>query len=170
MPESGPGGACLPAPRRRGQGGPVSAGPPNLRGVPAILKLAHPTGLTSLRSAVSAALRLRRVRTVMIRQGGTPLARNAPLAHLGGESSKLLFDTLAQWNHALSQTSIAGILPAANSNHAAGDDDSSSIVGAVSLDPNVVGIDLSARRPQRPTYRGPKKRRSEDEGMEVGHG
>jgi hypothetical protein len=92
------------------------------------------------------------------------------LAHLGGESSKLLFDTLAQWNHALSQTSIAGILPAANSNEAAGDDDSSSNVGTVSLDPNVIGIDLSARRPQRPTYRGPKKRHSDDEGMEVGHG
>jgi hypothetical protein len=92
------------------------------------------------------------------------------MAHLGGESSKLLFDTLAQWNHALSQTSIAGILPAANSNDAAGDDDSSPIVGAVSLDPNVVGIDLSTRRPQRPTYRGPKKRRSDYDGMEVGHG
>ena len=92
------------------------------------------------------------------------------MAHLGGESSKLLFDTLAQWNHALSQTSIAGILPAANSNHAVGDDDSSSNGGTVPLDPNMVGIDLSARRPQRPTYRGPKKRRSEAEGMEVGHG
>jgi len=92
------------------------------------------------------------------------------MAHLGGEDSKLLFDTLAQWNHALSQTSIAGILPAANSNDAAGDDDSSSIVGAISLDPNAVGIDLSARRPQRPTYRGPKKRHSDDDGMEVGHG
>jgi hypothetical protein len=92
------------------------------------------------------------------------------LAHLGGESSKLLFDTLAQWNHALSQTSIAGILPAANSNDVPHVDDSSSNGGAVSLDPNVVGIDLSARRPQRPTYRGPKKRRSDDDGMEVGHG
>lgn len=92
------------------------------------------------------------------------------MAHLGGESSKLLFDTLAQWNHALSQTSIAGILPAANSNDAAGDDDSSLNVGTVSLDANVIGVDLSARRPQRPTYRGPKKRRSDDEGMEVGHG
>ena len=92
------------------------------------------------------------------------------MAHLGGESSKLLFDTLAQWNHALSQTSIAGILPAANSNHAIGDDESSSNDGTAPLDPTVVGIDLSARRPQRPTYRGPKKRRSDDEGMEVGHG
>ena len=92
------------------------------------------------------------------------------LVHLGGESSKLLFDTLAQWNHALSQTSIAGILPAANSNDVARDDDSSSVGGTVPLDPNVVGIDLSARRPQRPTYRGPKKRRSDDDGMEVGHG
>jgi hypothetical protein len=34
----------------------------------------------------------------------------------------------------------------------------------------VVGIDLSARRPQRPTYRGPKKRHADDDGMEVGHG
>ena len=92
------------------------------------------------------------------------------MAHLGGESSKLLFDTLAQWDHALSQTSIAGILPAANSNDALGDDDSSSVGGTVPLDPNVVGIDLSARRPQRPTYRGPKKRRSDDDGIEVGHG
>lgn len=92
------------------------------------------------------------------------------MVHLGGESSKLLFDTLAQWNRALSQTSIAGILPAANSNDAAHDDDSSSNGGKAQLDPNVVGIDLSARRPQRPTYRGPKKRRSDDEGMEVGHG
>ena len=92
------------------------------------------------------------------------------MARLGGESSKLLFDTLAQWNHALSQTSIAGILPAANSNDAVGDDDSSSVGSTVPLDPNVVGIDLSARRPQRPTYRGPKKRRSDDDGMEVGHG
>jgi len=92
------------------------------------------------------------------------------LVHLGGESSKLLFDTLAQWNHALSQTSIAGILPAANSNHAAGDDDSSSVGGTPSFDPNVIGVDLSARRPQRPTFRGPKKRRSDDDGMEVGHG
>jgi hypothetical protein len=92
------------------------------------------------------------------------------VAHLGGESSKLLFDTLAQWNHALSQTSIAGILPAANSNDAAGDNDSSSNVGTVSLDANVIGVDLSARRPQRPTYRGPKKRRSDDDAMEVGHG
>jgi hypothetical protein len=92
------------------------------------------------------------------------------MVHLGGESSKLLFDTLAQWNHALSQTSIAGILPAANSNHAAGDDGVSVKSGVVPLDPNVVGIDLSARRPQRPTYRGPKKRHSDDDGMEVGHG
>jgi hypothetical protein len=86
------------------------------------------------------------------------------LAHLGGESSKLLFDSLAQWNHALSQTSIAGILPAANSNHAIGDDDSSSNGGTVPLDPNVVGIDLSARRPQRPTYREPKNRHADDDG------
>jgi hypothetical protein len=92
------------------------------------------------------------------------------MVHLGGESSKLLFDTLAQWNHALSPTSIAGILPAANSNEGAGDDDSSSKGGVVSLDANVIGVDLSARRPQRPTYRGPKKRRSDDDGMEVGHG
>jgi hypothetical protein len=92
------------------------------------------------------------------------------MAHLGGESSKLLFDMLAQWNHALSQTSIAGILSAANSNDANGDDDPSSVGDTLSLDPNVVGIDLSARRPQRPTYRGPKKRRSDDDGMEVGHG
>lgn len=92
------------------------------------------------------------------------------MVHLGGESSKLLFDTLAQWNHALSQTSIAGILPAANSNDAAHDDKPSSKGGKAQLDPNVVGIDLSARRPQRPTYRGPKKRLSDDEGMEVGHG
>ena len=92
------------------------------------------------------------------------------MVHLGGESSKLLFDTLAQWNHALGQTSIAGILPAANSNHAVGDDDSSSNGGTVPLDPNMVGIDLSARRPQRPTYRGPKKRHTDDDGMEVGHG
>jgi hypothetical protein len=40
----------------------------------------------------------------------------------------------------------------------------------VSLDANVIGVDLSARRPQRPTYRGPKKRRLDDDGMEVGHG
>lgn len=92
------------------------------------------------------------------------------VVHLGGESSKLLFDTLAQWNQALSQTSIAGILPAANSNEVAHDDDSSSNGGTVPLDPNVVGIDLSARRPQRPTYRGPKKRHSGDDAMEVGHG
>ena len=92
------------------------------------------------------------------------------MAHLGGESSKLLFDTLAQWNHALSQTSITGILPAANSNDVAREDDSSSNGGAVPLDPNVVGIDLSARRPQRPTYRGPKNRHADDNGMEVGHG
>lgn len=92
------------------------------------------------------------------------------MVHLGGESSKLLFDTLAQWNHALSQTSIAGILPAANSNDAAHDDNPSSKGGTVPLDPNVVGIDLSARRPQRPTYRGPKKRHADDDGMEVGHG
>jgi hypothetical protein len=92
------------------------------------------------------------------------------MVHLGGESSKLLFDTLAQWNHALSQTSIAGILPAANSNEGTGNDDSSSKGGVVSLDANVIGVDLSARRPQPPTYRGPKKRRSDDDGMEVGHG
>ena len=92
------------------------------------------------------------------------------MVHLGGESSKLLFDTLAQWNHALSQTSIAGILPAANSNEAVSDDVSSLNGGTVPLDPNVVEIDLSARRPQRPTYRGPKKRHSCDGGMEVGHG
>lgn len=92
------------------------------------------------------------------------------LAHLGGESSKLLFDTLAQWNHALSQTSIAGILSVANSNEAVGNDDSSSNGGTFPLDPNVVGIDLSARRPQRPTYRGPKKRHSGDDAKEVGHG
>jgi hypothetical protein len=42
--------------------------------------------------------------------------------------------------------------------------------GVVSLDANVIGVDLSARRPQPPTYRGPKKRRSDDDGMEVGHG
>ena len=38
------------------------------------------------------------------------------------------------------------------------------------VDANVIGVDLSARRPQRPTYRGPKKRHSDDDGMEVGHG
>jgi len=42
--------------------------------------------------------------------------------------------------------------------------------GVVSLDANVIGVDLSARRPQRPMYRGPKKRHSDDDGMEVGHG
>ena len=101
-------------------------------------------------------------------KGRPSLRKAAPLAHLGGESSKLLFDTLAQWNHALSQTSIAGILAAANSNDVAHDDESSSNGGSVPLDPNVVGIDLSARRPQRPTYRGPKKRHSGDDAMEVG--
>lgn len=92
------------------------------------------------------------------------------MAHLGGESSKLLFDTLAQWNHALSQTSIAGILPTANSNEAVGDDGPSSKGSKAQLDPNVVGIDLSARRPQRSTYRAPKKRHSANNEMEVSHG
>ncbi|MFY8074513.1 MAG: hypothetical protein ACOVNK_02410, partial [Sphingorhabdus lacus] len=38
------------------------------------------------------------------------------MAHLGGESSKLLFKVLAEWNHALSHTSIAIDTPPANGN------------------------------------------------------
>lgn len=91
------------------------------------------------------------------------------LAHLGGESSKLLFKVLAEWNHALSHTSIVSDAPAANGNAPRTAVKSSKSQPVESPSDNIIGVDLSVRRPPRPTDRAPKVR-STDDGMEVGHG
>ena len=91
------------------------------------------------------------------------------MAHLGGESSKLLFKVLAEWNHALSHTSIAYDTPPANGNAPRASVKSSKSQPVESSSDNIIGVDLSVRRPPRPTDRAPKVR-STDDGMEVGNG
>ena len=91
------------------------------------------------------------------------------VVHLGGESSKLLFKVLAEWNHALSHTSIASDTSPANGNAPRASIKSSKSQPLESPSDNIIGVDLSVRRPPRPTDRAPKVR-STDDGMEVGHG
>jgi hypothetical protein len=92
------------------------------------------------------------------------------MAHLGGESSKLLFKVLAEWNHALSHTSIGSDTPPANGNapRAMGKSLNSQIVKSAS--DNIIGVDLSVRRPPRPADRSPKVRVRVDDSVEAGHG
>ena len=92
------------------------------------------------------------------------------MAHLGGESSKLLFKVLAEWNHALSHTSIAADTPPANANAPRASVKTSKPQPKEALSDNVIGVDLSVRRQPRPTDRAPKTRQLGDDGMEVGHG
>jgi hypothetical protein len=92
------------------------------------------------------------------------------LAHLGGESSKLLFKVLAEWNHALSHTSIASDSPPANGNALRTTVKSPKSQSAESLSENIIGVDLSVRRPPRPTDRSPKVRVPNDDSVEAGHG
>lgn len=91
------------------------------------------------------------------------------LAHLGGEESKLLFKVLADWDHALSHTSIVSDTPPANSNAPSGLVKSAKAQLQESSSDNIIDVDVSMRRPARPTDRAPKVR-STDDGMEVGHG
>ncbi len=92
------------------------------------------------------------------------------MAHLGGESSKLLFKVLAEWNHALSHTSIASDTPPANGNAPSAKVKSSKAQPKETLSDNIIGVDLSVRRPPRPTDRSPKVRVRGDEAVEVSHG
>ena len=92
------------------------------------------------------------------------------MVHLGGESSKLLFKVLAEWNHALSHTSIAIDTPPANGNTPSAKVKSSKPQPKESPSDNIIGVDLSVRRPPRPTDRSPKVRVRDDEAVEVGHG
>ena len=92
------------------------------------------------------------------------------MAHLGGESSKLLFKVLAEWNHALSHTSIASDTPPANGNAPCGTLKLPKSQSVESPSDNVIGVDLSVRRPPRPTDRSPKVRVKDGEAVEVGHG
>jgi hypothetical protein len=92
------------------------------------------------------------------------------LAHLGGESSKLLFKVLADWNHALSHTSIASDTLSANGNAPHATVKSSKPKPLESLSDNIIGVDLSVRRPPRPTDRSPKVRVPNDDSVEAGHG
>lgn len=100
--------------------------------------------------------------------------RRASLAHLGGEDSKLLFKVLAEWNHALSHTSIASDIAPANGNAPHGTVKSleSQLEGSAfdSAFDNVIGVDLTVRRPPRPTDRSPKVRVPNDDSVEAGHG
>ncbi len=92
------------------------------------------------------------------------------MAHLGGESSKLLFKVLAEWNHALSHTTIASETPPANGNAPSAKVKSPKYKTVDSMSDNINGDDLSVRRPPRPTDRSPKVRVRDDEALEVGHG
>jgi hypothetical protein len=92
------------------------------------------------------------------------------MAHLGGESSKLLFKVLAEWNHALSHTSIGSDTPPANGNAPRAKAKTSKPKPLESLSENIIGVDLSVRRPPRSTDRSPKVRVRDDESGEVGHG
>jgi hypothetical protein len=92
------------------------------------------------------------------------------LAHLGGEDSKLLFKVLAEWNHALSHTSIASDIAPANGNAPHGTVKSLESQLEESASDNVIGVDLSVRRPPRPTDRSPKVRVPNDDSVEAGHG
>lgn len=90
------------------------------------------------------------------------------MVHLGGDESKLLFKVLADWDHALSHTSIVSDAPPANGNAP------SAAVKSAKAQPqesssDIIDVDVSMRRPPRPTDRAPKVR-STDDGMEAGHG
>lgn len=91
------------------------------------------------------------------------------MAHLGGEESKLLFKVLADWDHALSHTSIVSDTPPANGNTPSATVKSAKPQRKELLSDNIIDVDVSMRRPPRPTDRAPKVR-STDDGMEVGHG
>ena len=91
------------------------------------------------------------------------------MAHLGGEESKLLFKVLADWDHALSHTSIVSDAPPANGNAPCATVKSAKAQLQESPSDNIIDVDISMRRPPRPTDRAPKVR-SMDDGMEVGHG
>lgn len=92
------------------------------------------------------------------------------MAHLGGEDLKLLFKVLAEWNHALSYTSIASDIAPANGNAPHGTVKSLESQLERSACDNVIGVDLSVRRPPRPTDRSPKVRVPNDDSVEAGHG
>jgi hypothetical protein len=92
------------------------------------------------------------------------------LAHLGGEDSKLLFKVLAEWNHALSHTSIASDIAPANGNAPHGSVKSLNSQLEESASDNIIGVDLSVRRPPRPSDRSPKIRVPNDDSVEAGHG
>lgn len=91
------------------------------------------------------------------------------MAHLGGEESKLLFKVLADWDHALSHTSIFSDAPPANGNAPSATVKSTKPQRKKLPSDNIIDVDVSMRRPPRPTERAPKVR-STDDGMEVGHG
>jgi hypothetical protein len=92
------------------------------------------------------------------------------LAHLGGESSKLLFKVLAEWNHALSHTSIAIDTPPANGNAPSAKFKSSKPQPKKSPSDNIIDVDLSTRRKPWLGDRSRKVTSGDDDGMEVGHG
>jgi hypothetical protein len=92
------------------------------------------------------------------------------MVHLGGESSKLLFKVLAEWNHALSHTSIAIDTPPANGNAPSAKVKSSKPQPKESPPDNIIDVDLSTRRKPWLGDRSRKVTSSDDDGMEVGHG
>lgn len=91
------------------------------------------------------------------------------MVHLGGDESKLLFKVLADWDHALSHTSIVSDTPPANGNTPSATVKSAKPQRKEPPFDNIIDVDVSMRRPPRPTDRAPKVR-STDDGMEVGHG
>ena len=94
---------------------------------------------------------------------------DSEMVHLGGEESKLLFKVLADWDHALSHTSIVSDTPPANGNTPSATIKSTTPHRKELPLDNIIDVDVSMRRPPRPTDRAPKVR-STDDGMEVGHG
>lgn len=91
------------------------------------------------------------------------------MVHLEGESAKLLFKVLAEWNHALSYTSIVTDTHSANSNVPRTRQKSNSAQRVTPAE-NVVGIDLSTQRPHYVKSRTRKVTPSDQEDTkEAGH-